>query len=210
MNDVQHIGKHADEVAATWMIRNAVYVPPRTTLLDVACGKGRHTRYFALRGAYVTAVDRDGSGLQALATLPNVSTEQRDLENYPWPYAEHSFDTVLVCNYLWRPAASALVATVKPGGLLLYETFMIGQERFGKPTRPEFLLRPNELLQWTQGTFRVIAFQQQHEIGPDGKPFAMKQKIAAVKLHGPIKSPDESTDSAQATTAGADREPTSP
>ena len=88
---------------------------------------------------------------------------------------------VLVCNYLWRPTARELLATVKPGGLLLYETFMAGNEMYGKPSRPEFLLRPNELAQWVYGDFRVIAFDQMPERGADGKPVAMKQRIAAIR-----------------------------
>lgn len=172
---------HDIETPSPWMVRHAVYVKPRTELLDVACGKGRHARFFAARNVNVTAVDRDASALQPLKTVQNVRTEQRDLENDPWPYAEHSFDVVLVCNYLWRPTARELLATVKPGGLLLYETFMTGNERYGKPSRPEFLLRPNELAQWVYGDFRVIAFDQMPERGPDGKPTAMKQRIAAIR-----------------------------
>ncbi len=111
---------HDIETPSPWMVRHAVYVKPQSELLDVACGRGRHARFFAARNVMVTAVDRDASLLQPLKTVQNVRTEQRDLENDPWPYAEHSFDVVLVCNYLWRPAARELLATVKPGGLLLY------------------------------------------------------------------------------------------
>ena len=197
---------HDIETPSPWMVRHAAYVKPRSELLDVACGKGRHARFFAARNVMVTAVDRDASALQPLKTVQNVRTEQRDLENDPWPYAEHSFDVVLVCNYLWRPAARELLATVKPGGLLLYETFMAGNEMYGKPSRPEFLLRPNELAQWVYGEFRVIAFDQLPERGPDGKPVAMKQRIAAIR-----NLPEVAGASQSATTdAGEAGEPATP
>ena len=151
-------------------------------MLDVACGYGRHAKFFASRGVLVTAVDRDAAALTAIRGTNGVTIEQRDLENNVWPYAPESFDCVVVCNYLWRPTAAALLATLKPGGLLIYETFMVGNERFGSPSRPDFLLRPNELLQWVSGSFKALAFEQSQEMGPNGTAVAMKQRIAAFKL----------------------------
>jgi SAM-dependent methyltransferase len=156
-------------------------IAPATSVLDVACGHGRHARFFAERGARVTAVDRDASALQSLSSAPGVTTECRDLEGDAWPYATASFDAVIVCNYLWRPTLAALVATIKPGGILLYETFMDGNERYGKPSRPDFLLRSNELLSLTRDTFRVIAYEEGDELDAAGQPLAVKQKIAAIK-----------------------------
>ncbi len=164
------------------MIRHAGFVKAKTSLLDVACGYGRHAKFFASRGTLVTAVDRDAAALTAIRGTNGVTIEQRDLENHPWPYAPESFDCIVVSNYLWRPTAAALIATLKPGGLLLFETFMVGNERFGSPSRPDFLLRPNELLQWVSGTFKTLAFDQNQEMGVDGAPVAMKQRIAAFKL----------------------------
>ena len=164
------------------MIRYAGFVKAKTTLLDVACGNGRHAKFFASRGVLVTAVDRDAAALTSIRGTTGVTIEQRDLENNPWPYAPESFDCIVVCNYLWRPTASALLGTLKPGGLLLYETFMVGNERFGSPSRPDFLLRPNELLQWVSGSFKTLAFEQNQEMGTDGTPVAMKQRIAAFKF----------------------------
>jgi SAM-dependent methyltransferase len=173
---------HDDLKPSAWMIRNAVFVGSGYNMLDVACGRGRHARYFAARGIKVTAVDRDAAALQSMAGIYNITTERRDLELEPWPYAPHSFDVVLVCNYLFRPAAKALLETVKPGGILLYETFASGNARYGKPSRPEFLLNPNELMMWTKDDFRAFAFDQSEERDGDGKPVAVKQRIAAVKL----------------------------
>ncbi len=156
-------------------------IAPASGVIDVACGHGRHARFFAGRGARVTAVDRDAAALQSLATTHNVSVECRDIETDAWPYAPSSFDAIIVCNYLWRPRFTALLATIKPGGVLLYETFMDGNERYGKPSRPDFLLRSNELLTLTRDTLRVIAFEEGDDFDAAAQPFAVKQKIAAIK-----------------------------
>ena len=124
----------------------------------------------------MTAVDRDATVLQSLAATPQVVTECRDLERDAWP-----FDAVLVCNYLWRPAFASMLGSIKSGGMLLYETFMDGNERFGKPSRPDFLLRSNELLTLTRQGFRVVGYVEGEVLDTAGQPFAMKQKIAAIK-----------------------------
>jgi SAM-dependent methyltransferase len=197
---------HRTQTPSSWSVRFAPLVAAGTTLLDVACGHGRHAVFFAARGVMVTAVDRDKEALFSLrsvadgaaASLPNISTDCFDLESGSWPYAPGSFDGVLVSNYLWRPTFDALLATVKPGGLLLYETFMDGNERYGKPSRPDFLLRSNELLVRTRDQFEVIAFEQgpEFEIAStetssisanvaaetDHTVVAVKQKICARKM----------------------------
>ncbi len=173
---------HSQDVPSAWFIRHAPLIKRFATVLDVACGHGRHARFFAQRGAHITAVDRDAAALQYVAAIPNVATECRDLEGDAWPYAAMSFDAILVCNYLWRPTFDDLLATLKPGGVLLYETFMDGNEQHGKPSRSDFLLRSNELLARTRQVFRVVAFEEGSEINGNGEIFAVKQKIAAVKL----------------------------
>jgi SAM-dependent methyltransferase len=175
--------KHALETPSPWFVGQAALIAPSASLLDVACGRGRHARFFAERGAHVTAVDRDATALQSLATIQNVATECRDLEGDAWPYAAETFDAAVVCNYLWRPTLAALLDTIKPGGVLLYETFMDGNERYGKPSRTDFLLRSNELLALTlaRDGFRVLAFTEGPEHDVSGQPCAIKQKIAAIK-----------------------------
>jgi SAM-dependent methyltransferase len=140
-------------------------------VLDVACGHGRHARWLAAAGHAVTAVDHDAVLLAPLAGL--AATLQADLEADPWPLPGRQFDAVVVTNYLWRPLFPALKAAVAPGGLLIYETFALAHASLGRPRRPEFLLRPGELIdvlrdrgQGRAGacspseTWHVIAFEE--------------------------------------------------
>jgi SAM-dependent methyltransferase len=143
-------------VPSPWIVRWAEAIAPHGTVLDVACGAGRHTRYLTQRGLRVTAVDRDRD---AIASLQGAAeTLVADLENAPWPLPGRRFDAVIVTNYLWRPLLPRVVASVADGGLLLYETFALGHERYGRPTNPDFLLRPAELLSAAQG-LHVLAFE---------------------------------------------------
>lgn len=173
---------HSQDTPSAWFIRHAPLIKRSANVLDVACGQGRHARFFAERGAQVTAVDRDEAALQFLAATQNVSIECRDLEGDAWPYAPSSFDAIVVCNYLWRLTFDDLLATLKPGGVLLYETFMDGNERHGKPSRRDFLLRSNELIARVQPAFRVVAFEEGDELNATGGIIGVKQKIAAIKL----------------------------
>ncbi len=172
---------HAQQTPSAWFVRYAGLIQRDASVLDLACGHGRHARFFAERGARVTAVDRDAAALQSLAATQIVATECRDLEGDAWPYDSSSFDAIIVCNYLWRPTFASLSATIKPGGVLLYETFMDGNERYGKPSQPDFLLRSNELLVLVRDAFRVVAYEEGDEFDTTGQPFAVKQKIAAIK-----------------------------
>ncbi|MBO6783949.1 MAG: class I SAM-dependent methyltransferase [Alphaproteobacteria bacterium] len=156
----------------------------RGPLLDVACGAGRHTRHFADRGLPVTAVDRDISKLGALRGHPDVTAIEADLEteDTPWRPEPASYATVVVTNYLWRPLLPALVAALRPDGLLLYETFAEGNARYGKPSNPDFLLRPGELLDAARERLTVIAYEH-GEIGDP--PRAVVQRICATRDDGP-------------------------
>jgi SAM-dependent methyltransferase len=115
------------------------------TVLDLAAGGGRHARYFKGLGYQVTALDRDVSGLQGLdAEMIAVDLE----DGSPWPLGTREFDGIVVTNYLHRPLLPHLANALVPGGVLIYETFGKGNERFGKPSNPDFLLRPGELLEF--------------------------------------------------------------
>ncbi|WP_303784118.1 bifunctional 2-polyprenyl-6-hydroxyphenol methylase/3-demethylubiquinol 3-O-methyltransferase UbiG [Azovibrio restrictus] len=152
---------------SSWLARHAERLPPGSRVLDLACGQGGHSRWLAARGHRVVAVDRDGEALAGLAGVPGVMPRQLELEGEDWPLAGESYDLVLVSRYLYRPRLDALVQLLAPGGLLIYETFMTGHERFGRPSRPDFLLQPGELLELARrnGLF-VIAFEQGETEGP--------------------------------------------
>ena len=156
-----------------WIVRWAGAIRPGGTVLDLACGSGRHVRYLAARGLRVTAVDRDRD---ALALSRGVAAEliEADLEAGPWPLPGRRFDAVVVTNYLWRPLLPAVVDSIAEDGLLLYETFALDQQRFGRPTNPDFLLRPGELLSAAHG-LHVIAYED----GVLASPERRVQRLAA-------------------------------
>ncbi len=173
-------------VPSPWIVQWAGLVAADAAVLDVAAGGGRHARFFADRGHRVTAIDRDVSGLAAEA---NVEVVRADLEDAsPWPLPGRTFGAVVVTNYLHRPLFPALLDALAPGGVLLYETFMAGNERFGRPRRPEFLLKDGELLELVRGRFSVVAYEARLISEPK---MAMVQRIAA-RLTGPRASRPDS------------------
>jgi SAM-dependent methyltransferase len=160
-----------------WIVQWAGLVAANATVLDVAAGGGRHTRFFADRGHTITAIDRDVS---ALVARPNVEVVQADLEDgSAWPLPGRVFGAVVVTNYLHRRLLPELLDVLAPGGVLLYETFMEGNERFGRPSRPEFLLKDGELLELVRGRFSVVAYEARMISEPK---MAMVQRIAARKI----------------------------
>jgi SAM-dependent methyltransferase len=155
-------------------------VPPGSQVLDLACGGGRHARLFLERGCRVLAVDRDVSALADRRGDPDLEVLEIDLEQGSvYPLARRQFDAVVVVNYLYRPLLADLVNSVAPGGLLLYETFAAGNERFGRPRNPDFLLRPGELLDAVRGRLRVLAYEDLEISEPH--PAAV-QRIAAQRI----------------------------
>jgi SAM-dependent methyltransferase len=164
-----------------WIQQWAGLVARDATVLDVAAGKGRHAGYFAGRDHEVTVIDRDISAFAGLPTLDVAITPiQADLEDgSPWPLPGRTFGAVIVTNYLHRPLFPILLDSVEQHGILLYETFMVGNERFGKPSRAEHLLKDGELLDLVRGRFSVVAYEAQMI---DEPKTAMVQRIAARKL----------------------------
>jgi SAM-dependent methyltransferase len=170
-------GRHAQADPSPWVVRFASLVPPGGTVLDLAAGAGRHAKLFSRLGHRVVAVDRDTTSLTGLGD--SVEVIAADLESgAAWPLGARRFAGVVVTNYLHRPLFGSLIDAVAPGGVLLYETFAAGHERFGKPSSPDFLLKPGELLEAVRGRLRVVAYEDLQVDTP--KP-AMVQRIAAVR-----------------------------
>ena len=157
--------------------RWAWLVPGHGRVLDVAAGSGRHTQLFLRRGHPVTAVDRDASALRTIGGA-GLEVLESDIEAGPWPCPARTFAGVVVCNYLWRPLLPVIVRSVAAGGVLLYETFAVGHQRFGKPTNPDFLLRPGELLEAVRGELEVREYAHGEEGDP---PAAVRQRLCAVR-----------------------------
>ena len=163
---------HATDVPSPW-VRRWAHLVERGPVLDVACGAGRHARLFAERGFEVVAVDKFDQVLPG-----TINFVKADLEDgSPWPFAGKRFAGIVVTNYLYRPLLPVLRDSVDEGGVLIYETFMAGNERYGKPSNPAFLLRPGELLA-AFGALTVAAFEQGTVAG--GKK-AVVQRICVIR-----------------------------
>lgn len=169
-----------DPSPSPWVLRFVDLIAPAAPVLDVACGRGRHARLLAARGHRVHAVDRDAQALSALADVAACTVA--DIESGPWPYPGQRFGAVVVTNYLWRPLLPTLVDSVDTGGVLLYETFALGNETVGRPSNPDFLLRPGELLEAVHGRLRVVAYEDGWIDAP--KP-AFVQRVCAVRERAP-------------------------
>ena len=171
-------------VPSDWVRRFAALLPVGANVLDLAAGGGRHARWLAERGCRVTAVDRDAAALATMKGVAGIETRVLDLEGPDWPLGGEQFDAVVVANYLYRPRFAALFELVRPGGLLIYETFMLGNERFGKPSNPDFLLRPRELVDCLPEGWSVLAFEQ----GEVERP-AVIQRLCATRDATPGRLP---------------------
>lgn len=167
---------------SAWVRRWAPQLRSGGTALDVACGGGRHARFLAALGHPVDAVDRDAAAIAALTGVTGITALCADIEGGPWPYTGRLFDAVVVANYLHRPLMPALLDALAPGGVLVYETFGAGNERHGRPSNPDFLLRPGELLELAAGRLQVLAYEHLEERQP--KP-AVIQRICARR---PVRS----------------------
>jgi SAM-dependent methyltransferase len=177
---------HGAEPPSAWVKRWSHLVAPGGVVLDVACGHGRHARWFYERNHTLALVDRAQGAIYSIAkAIPADACEAvvADIENGPWPFAGRQFAAVIVTNYLWRPLFPMLLGSLQPGGVLIYETFTQGNETVGKPSRADFLLRPGELLEVCQ-TLRVVAFEDGFQQAPDGSVPRFVQRIAAVRATG--------------------------
>lgn len=175
-------GLHAHATTpSAWVQRWSHLVTPGGVVLDVACGHGRHARWFYERNHTVVLVDRSQAAIDSIAIpAPACEAVVADIENGPWPFAGRQFDAVVVVNYLWRPLMPTLLDSLAPGGTLIYETFTQGNETVGKPSRPDFLLRAGELLALCS-SLRIVAFEDGFLDEPEGKSPRFVQRIAAIR-----------------------------
>ena len=164
--------------ASPWVRRFAPLVPKTGLVLDLACGSGRHAALMASLGCQVLAVDQDISAIEA-SHSPLITPKHLDLEQEAWPLLDLEFCGIVVTNYLYRPHIDQLPKMLQKGGILIYETFALGNEEFGKPSNPNFLLNPGELLLFaSRHDLKVLAYEDIYVDQP--KP-AMVQRLCAVK-----------------------------
>ncbi len=162
-----------------WVVKHGGMIPPGGTVLDVACGAGRHGRFFRSLGHPVVMLDRDITKVADMASDGEVEIVARDLESgRPWPLTGRQFAGVIVVNYLHRPILPALVASVAPGGALIYDTFAVGNEAYGHPRNPDYLLHREELLIAVRPELVVMAYEDVEETEP--RP-AVRQRVLAVR-----------------------------
>ena len=176
-------GAHGSELPSPWVQRWSHLVAPGGEVLDVACGYGRHARWFYERNHPLALVDRAQAAINSIASIiPAHACEAvvADIENGPWPFVGRQFAAVVVTNYLWRPLFPTLLGSLQPGGVLIYETFTQGNGTVGKPSRPDFLLRTGELLDVCKA-LRVVAFEDGFQQAADGSAPRFVQRIAAVR-----------------------------
>jgi SAM-dependent methyltransferase len=174
-----------DMKPSQWVKRWSHLIPTDAKVLDVACGFGRHMQWFSRRGCYVTGIDRSPDAVQASSHFGTIL--HADIENGQWPLMNgqktQTFDGVVVTNYLWRPLIPTVLASLAPGGCLIYETFSRGNETVGKPTRRDYLLETGELLKICQN-LRVIAFEE----GFLPNPEHFVQRIVAVNAPATLET----------------------
>ena len=177
---------HAAIAPSEWIMRWSHLVPAGASVLDLACGQGRHMRWFFDNNHPVTGLDEAQQAIDSVASMGEAICA--DIESGPWPLPGRRFGCVVVTNYLWRPLLPTIVDSVAPGGLLLYETFAQGNETVGRPARAEFLLRPGELLHACE-SLRIVAYEDGFLDGPA----RFVQRIAALREapspDGPLRLP---------------------
>ncbi len=172
----------ASNAPSAWVELHARRVRSAGKVLDLACGAGRHTRYLRTLGFHVVAVDLDVSGIDDLIGDASVEVVEANLEAGPWPLECREFDGIVVTNYLHRPLLPKLVDALAPEGVLIYETFAVGHEKYGRPKNPQFLLKQGELLESFGERLEVLDYA--HGLDEHPSP-AIRQRICARKSAAP-------------------------
>lgn len=161
-----------------WIGKYASLIPQEQPVLDLACGAGRHSLYLLDAGYEVTAVDINTSSIAEYQEREGLSIVQADLENDGWPFSVGAFSGIVVVNYLWRPLFADITRSLTPGGILLYDTFALGNEKYGRPSNPDFLLTPGELAEFFGESLDIVDFSEGVVGGPNP---ACRQAIVARK-----------------------------
>lgn len=197
-NDGENLHSHTQtwlSEPSPWVLRFAPLVKDGGSVLDVACGSGRHCRYFLEQAHKVVALDRSINAISDLITNPACEIVCTDLETKNVVFSElgklagREFDGIIVVNYLYRPLLNYLLDALAPDGVLIYETFARGNEQFGPPRNPEHLLESAELLDVVQNKLNVIAYE--HGIDTKGRRPAVIQRICATKTSTPISKEND-------------------
>lgn len=160
-----------------WIATYWDLIPKDKPVLDLAAGKGRHSLFMLEKGYEVVAADIHTDALERLPVTSGLTVQSVDLEAGPWPFKAAQFSGIIGVNYLWRARFSHLLGSLADGGILLYDTFARGNERFGKPSNPDFLLRPGELKELCGG-LEIVHYAHGEVTVP--RP-AVRQSIAARK-----------------------------
>ncbi|MCC9620121.1 methyltransferase domain-containing protein [Thalassospira sp. MA62] len=171
----------SSQLPASWITtRTPPVIDGHNQALDLACGRGRHAIWLDQQGWQVTAIDRDLSGVNCTA-FDQITWQESDLETGTWPLGDRQFDLIVVVNYLHRPLFGTLRSATRPGGTIIYETFMHSNEAYGRPRSPEFLLAPDELKNAFH-EWEILAFHQ-GPVSRNGRdaPSAVKQAIVVRK-----------------------------
>lgn len=183
MNDPVN-GQGMPNAVSRWVERWAPLIPKHGRVLDLACGNGRHARYLNDLGFSVIATDIKASALASLEPVATIETLRADLEGEEWPFPGQSFDGIVVVNYLHRPLLRKLAQALNARGVLIYASFAQGNQRYGRPSNPDYLLRPGELLNVFDPLLNVVAY----EFGVESEPRpAVRQRICAVNSDAPVK-----------------------
>lgn len=175
------------QAPSPWIVRFLPLFGRDAPVLDLACGGGRHLRAVAASGRPGVGVDIDLRGVADLSGQPGIELVQADLEGGPWPFADRRFAGIVVTNYLHRPLFPHMLAALAPGGVLLIETFAVGNGRFGRPSSPSYLLRSGELLELARGRLQVIAYEHGTVSSPKA---AVVQRLAAIHDLTPVTALD--------------------
>lgn len=172
------IGQYLSEEPSQWIVKYAPLIIKKGRVLDLACGNGRHAMWFAKHDFYVDAMDCDAQVTSSMEAINNINVIIADVEASDWPQSDQRYDGLVVSRYLYRPLLQTLATMLNPGGVLIYETYMVGNEHYGKPSNPDFLLRPNELFEVYSPLLSIVSFEQ----GEEGMPRpAVMQRICATK-----------------------------